>query len=152
MRVVGASIRVAYTGSVDEEKGFLVGSHVYDKRVCELSDKAVEDGYYVTRTRPSEGLRLVYQPKDDLDFTYVSSDRKWGYGATASTLTETCTTLTGTNEVYNVTAFDPSTILLGGTATKDQLDEMPDYRSYVWKLQQNLANDYSVLTSTALGW
>jgi hypothetical protein len=67
-------------------------------------------------------------------------------------LTETCTTLTGTNEVYNVTAFDPSTILLGGTATKDQLDEMPDYRSYVWKLQQNLANDYSVLTSTALGW
>jgi sulfate adenylyltransferase subunit 1 (EFTu-like GTPase family) len=42
MRVVGASIRVAYTGSVDEEKGFLVGSHVYDKRVCELSDKKMD--------------------------------------------------------------------------------------------------------------
>lgn len=60
MRLVGGSMRVAYTGSVDEEKGFLVASHVYDKRVCEISDKAVEDGYYVTRTRPSEGIRLVY--------------------------------------------------------------------------------------------
>lgn len=60
VRVVGASIRIGYTGTVDQEQGFMVASHVYDKRVCELSEKAIEDGYYVTRTRPSDGIRLVY--------------------------------------------------------------------------------------------
>lgn len=60
MRLVGASMRLAYTGSVQDEMGFFVAGHVYDKRVCELSEKAVEDGYYVTRCRPSEGIRMVY--------------------------------------------------------------------------------------------
>ena len=59
-RLIGASMRIGYTGTVDSEQGYLVAAHVYDKRVCELSEKCVEEGFYVTRCRPSEGIRLVY--------------------------------------------------------------------------------------------
>lgn len=59
-RVVGASMRVSYIGTHDSESGFMAGAHIYDKRPCELSEDAIEDGYYVTRCRPIDGMRLVY--------------------------------------------------------------------------------------------
>ena len=60
LRLVGASIRISYTGTVEGESGMLCGSHVYDKRIVENSEKATEEGFFVTRARPHEGVRLVY--------------------------------------------------------------------------------------------
>ena len=58
----------------------MAGAHIYDKRPCELSEDAIEDGYYVTRCRPIDGMRLVYQPRDDRDFEYIPLDYKWTHG------------------------------------------------------------------------
>ncbi len=110
----------------------MVASHVYDKRICELSEKAIEEGFYVTRTRPSDGIRLVYQPKDDLDMVFQECNRRWDVNATSG-LTETFTQA-GVNQVNTVFGLSPSAILMGGVSANDQLDELTDYRQYVWML------------------
>jgi hypothetical protein len=137
MRLIGASMRVSYTGTVDGEQGIMAASHVYDKRVCELSEKAVEEGYYVTRARPHEGIRMVYQPKDELDFTFTELNRMWDFGTTTNAF-ETFVN-NGANVATPVWAYDPSAILVGGIASADQLDEFDNgsYREYVWGMAGN---------------
>ena len=49
------------------------GSHVYNMTPFELNDEAIEEGYYaVQNVRPSEGIRLVYYPKDPSDLEFFS--------------------------------------------------------------------------------
>jgi hypothetical protein len=42
----------------------MVGAHVFDSTPLTLDEHTIEQGYFVTRKRPSEGIRLVYIPKD----------------------------------------------------------------------------------------
>ena len=56
----------------------------------------------------------------------------WDVNAT-STLTETCGT-----DVYPIYGLSPSAVLLGGVPTNDQLNELGDYRQYVWMMPSNM--------------
>lgn len=57
-------------GTAEQESGFLVGSHVFETGPERVSDEIVENGYFVTRGRPHEGMRLVYLPRDTKDLEY----------------------------------------------------------------------------------
>lgn len=58
------------------ESGLLVGSHVYDSTLGRISENVVENGYYISRGRPNEGIRLAYLPRDDGDLEYTGLDYK----------------------------------------------------------------------------
>lgn len=82
VRLVGASIRVTYIGSEDEESGFMSGSHVYNVSPFELSDEVIEEGHFTSKNvRPKEGIRLVYYPKDPDDLTFTPTNISIGTGA-----------------------------------------------------------------------
>lgn len=68
-------MRVSYIGSREEESGFMVGSHLMDKPIFNINEEAVEDGHFVTRSKPHQGIRLVYLPckEDDLEFKITDS-------------------------------------------------------------------------------
>ena len=46
------------------ESGFITGSHLFDTNPFIIDEEHIEEGYFPTKVRPSEGLRLVYLPKD----------------------------------------------------------------------------------------
>jgi hypothetical protein len=56
------------------ESGLLVGAHVYDSTLGRISEDVVENGYYISRGRPHEGIRLAYLPRDDGDLEYTALD------------------------------------------------------------------------------
>jgi hypothetical protein len=56
------------------ESGLLVGAHVYDSTLGRISENVVENGYYISRGRPNEGIRLAYLPRDDGDLEYTGLD------------------------------------------------------------------------------
>jgi len=68
--LVGCSIRISYIGSSEEESGFLTGSHTFTSSPLLLSENVIEDGYFKCMAKPSEGVRLVWIPKDDADLEY----------------------------------------------------------------------------------
>ena len=49
----------------------MVGSHVFDATPLTIDETTIENGYFVTRKRPSEGMRMVYIPKDSSDLDFV---------------------------------------------------------------------------------
>lgn len=59
-----------YIGTAEEEAGLLIGSHVHDSSPTVMTDEIIENGFFVSRGRPNEGMRLVYIPRDqgDLEF------------------------------------------------------------------------------------
>lgn len=69
-RLVGCSYRVSYIGTRDEESGFLCASHIFSSMPHLIDEQLIEEGYFVTRKRPSEGIRMCYLPKDDADLEY----------------------------------------------------------------------------------
>jgi hypothetical protein len=69
-------MRVSYIGSAQDERGFMVGSHVFDATPLTIDEHTVEEGYFVTRKRPSEGIRLVYIPKDSADLEFAPMTTK----------------------------------------------------------------------------
>jgi hypothetical protein len=60
------------------ESGLLVGAHVYDSTLGRISENVVENGYYISRGRPNEGIRLAYLPRDDGDLEYTGLDYRIG--------------------------------------------------------------------------
>lgn len=83
-RVVGASMRVQYIGEVQQESGIMVGSHVFDATIGMISEDIVENGYYITRGRPHEGMRLSYLPRDESDTEYCDLNYKIRFTGTNS--------------------------------------------------------------------
>lgn len=75
-RLVGCSIKVTYIGSVEEEAGFMTGSHTFTSSPLLLNEEIIEDGYFKTCTKPREGLRMVWIPKDDADMEYTPQEYK----------------------------------------------------------------------------
>lgn len=73
-RVVGCSVRAQYIGEAMTESGLMVGAHVYDSTLGRISENVVENGYYISRGRPHEGIRLAYLPRDDGDLEYTALD------------------------------------------------------------------------------
>lgn len=66
-------MRVSYIGSTELEAGFMSGSHVYNTTPFEMNDEAIEEGYFaVQNVKPSQGVRLVYYPKDESDLEFHS--------------------------------------------------------------------------------
>lgn len=53
------------------ESGLFVGAHVYDSTLGRISEDVIENGYYISRGRPHEGIRLAYLPRDDGDLEYT---------------------------------------------------------------------------------
>lgn len=49
---------------------------MYESEVGRLSDEIVENGYFLTRGRPSDGCRLVWVPKDNADTEFFDSNFK----------------------------------------------------------------------------
>jgi hypothetical protein len=49
----------------------MVGSHIFDATPWTLNEDVIENGYFVTRGKPHDGIRLVYIPKDEHDLTYA---------------------------------------------------------------------------------
>lgn len=84
---------------------------------------------------------------------FQECNRRWDVNA-SSGLTETFTQAGGVNQVNTVWGLSPSAVLMGGVATNDQLDELTDYRQYVWMLQSNMAaaSQYSSPVSGVLNW
>jgi hypothetical protein len=58
------------------ESGLLFGSHVFDSSLGRISEDVIENGYYITRGRPHEGVRLAYLPRDESDIDYCGLDYK----------------------------------------------------------------------------
>ncbi len=73
-RVVGCSVRAQYIGEAMSESGLLFGSHVFDSSLGRVSEDVIENGYYITRGRPHEGIRLAYLPRDEGDLEYTGLD------------------------------------------------------------------------------
>lgn len=69
-RVVGSSVRISYIGQHDDESGFMVGSHIMNQNICGITDRDIEEGYHCKRVRPHEGIRLIYAPTDEQDFSF----------------------------------------------------------------------------------
>jgi hypothetical protein len=69
-------MRVQYIGEAMTESGLLFGSHVMDSTLGRISEDVIENGYYITRGRPHEGIRLSYLPRDDGDLEYTGLDQK----------------------------------------------------------------------------
>lgn len=51
------------------------GSTVLDAPLGQFSDDIINDGYFVVRGRPREGIRLVWMPKEEDDLNF--SDNNW---------------------------------------------------------------------------
>ncbi len=58
------------------ESGLIFGSHVFDSTLGRISEDVIENGYYITRGRPHEGIRLAYLPRDESDIDYCGLDYK----------------------------------------------------------------------------
>lgn len=58
------------------ESGLMFGSHVFDSTLGRISEDVIENGYYITRGRPHEGIRLAYLPRDEGDLEYCGLDYK----------------------------------------------------------------------------
>lgn len=72
-RLVGASMRVTYIGTRDEESGFLVGGHLFDSNPWLVTEDAIEESYMHCRAKPSQGMRAVYMPKDEKDLEFATT-------------------------------------------------------------------------------
>ena len=81
--LVAASISIQFTGEVDKEAGLLVGGHLYGTSLNNLVLDDIENSQFVTRARPSEGLRFVYLPMESADYEYypTSHDNSHNAGA-----------------------------------------------------------------------
>ena len=54
----------------------MTSSHVYESEIDRISDDIIDNGYYVARGRPREGMRQVWFPKDDGDLEFFDSNNK----------------------------------------------------------------------------
>jgi hypothetical protein len=73
VRLTAAVIVITYLGSLDDSTGVMVGG--LDYGYIAGSDKTidnVEDGYYIQRSSPFEGLRHVWWARDNKDFEFSS--------------------------------------------------------------------------------
>jgi len=52
-RLVGASMRVSYIGTRDEESGFIVGGHLFDSNPWLITEDSIEESYMSVRVKPS---------------------------------------------------------------------------------------------------
>lgn len=75
-RLVGASMKVSYIGTHDQESGFFTGSHIFDSTPFNINEEHIEEGYFPTRCNPSHGIRLVYLPKDEADLEFSPTQLK----------------------------------------------------------------------------
>lgn len=64
-------MRVSYIGTSEQESGFFTGAHLFDTTPFNIAEDTIEEGYFVTRAKPSQGIRLVYLPKDDKDLQFA---------------------------------------------------------------------------------
>ena len=71
---MGCSMRISYIGTQEQESGFLCSSHVFTSSPLVLSEEVIENGYFVTRKRPMEGVRMVWIPKCDEDLEYAPQE------------------------------------------------------------------------------
>lgn len=69
-RLVGCSFRVSYIGTREDESGFLCAAHLFSTMPHLIDEQKVENGFFVCRKKPSEGIRMCYLPKDDADLEY----------------------------------------------------------------------------------
>lgn len=61
-------------GPVETESGIVVASHTWEHKPPGISEERVENGYHVYRGRPSEGVRMVWLPKDKSDSDFYGDD------------------------------------------------------------------------------
>lgn len=73
-RLVGCSMRVTYIGTRDDESGFLVAGHTFDTNPWLLSEDVIEESYMTCRAKPSQGVRMVYMPKDEKDLDFAPTN------------------------------------------------------------------------------
>ena len=52
-RLVGASMRISYIGTAEQESGFVIGSHLFDANPFMISEEQIEEGHYVSKGKPS---------------------------------------------------------------------------------------------------
>lgn len=71
VRVVGASVRISYVGAADEEAGMLVGAHLRNTSITGVTNRLIEEGEHVVRSRPHQGLRLSYSPHSAEDYNWT---------------------------------------------------------------------------------
>lgn len=69
-RLVGASISLEYTGTIQEHSGYIVAGFmpVYKKAYCNLN--SLRKSQYVQEVHPMEGIRCIWFPKDFTDDTF----------------------------------------------------------------------------------
>lgn len=63
-------MKISYIGTAEQESGFITGSHIFDSTPFTINEEHIEEGYFPTKVKPMEGLRLVYLPKDEKDLTF----------------------------------------------------------------------------------
>lgn len=70
-RLVGASISLEYTGTIQEHSGYLVGGFfpVYKQEYMNLN--SLRKAQYVQEVHPMEGMRCIWFPKDLTDDAFV---------------------------------------------------------------------------------
>lgn len=127
-RLVGASMTVSYIGTAEQESGFMTGSHVYDSVVCGLSEDIIEEGYYTARARPSDGIRLVYQPRDSQDFEFIATDMR--IVPQAGVVQYPYSERQGVQGSYQYKPcfiLNPEAIVQGGQIQSDEIAETPEY-------------------------
>jgi len=54
----------------------MVGSHIFDQNPFTVSEEIIEEGYFVTRGKPADGMRLVYLPKDERDLEFADTSTR----------------------------------------------------------------------------
>lgn len=64
-------MRVSYIGTKDDESGFISAGHVFDGNPWLISEERIEEAYMTHRCKPSEGMRMVYMPKDEKDLEFA---------------------------------------------------------------------------------
>ena len=68
--LVAASISVQYVGQLQNEQGFMCVSQIYGVSPSDITSVDVESGQFRSLSKPGDGIRAVYLPKDINDFTY----------------------------------------------------------------------------------
>jgi len=54
----------------------LQGSFVLESKIGQFSDDIINDGFFVTRCRPREGIRLNWLPKEEDDNDFYGTDQQ----------------------------------------------------------------------------
>lgn len=75
VRLVGAVIKISYIGTQEQESGFMTGSHSLNTTPFTATEDKIEEGYYATKARPSEGLRMTWLPTDEKDLEFHDADK-----------------------------------------------------------------------------